>query len=98
MLVGLDYQQYYEEARYVVAGLYILSSLILLSNCKIVPFLVTLGIIANTVLQTLPTLLENNQDQNALATVLKNVSIIAGLFYLMGSSSSSCRNKKVKQD
>ncbi|EGR30617.1 hypothetical protein IMG5_127570 [Ichthyophthirius multifiliis] len=57
-----------------------------------------LGIVFNTILFNAPVLVSNPKDQTAVATVLKNVSIIAGLLYLMVSEGCSNEKKKLKKD
>ncbi|KAL4426560.1 hypothetical protein ABPG74_012320 [Tetrahymena malaccensis] len=89
-----QYTQYYDYIRFALAGLYGFSILILVTPSCFVPLVSALGIVLNTAITYLPILLKDQQNEQATVAVLKNVCILGGLFYLMGSScSKACKPK-----
>ncbi|KAL4465167.1 hypothetical protein ABPG72_019321 [Tetrahymena utriculariae] len=89
-----QYSQFYDYIRFALAGLYGFSILILVTPSCFVPLVSALGIVLNTAITYLPVLLKDPQNELATIAVLKNVCILGGLFYLMGSSCpKACKPK-----
>lgn len=90
-----QFGEFYDMFRYALVGLYGFSFFILMTSCCYVPLLTVIGVILNTIITYYPALLTNPSDINMMANFLKNLSIIGGLFYLMGASCPRKEKKKI---
>lgn len=73
-----------------------MSVFILLSPTAIIPILTAVGVITHALITFFPILAANPADVGAQIGVLKSISIIGGLVYLIGSSCSKSASCKAK--